>query len=278
MPAPADEQPDAFWSGFIHGVREYLVDKAATPPKPAGSDARGTVGLRRQTSVRSGVMGITTTEPWIEVNISPHQVPDAQLLLRVIDPLVHEELNGQIESWHFFWEPVLCLRFRWGDPAGRTVLEERLGSFLDARQAEGHFVSWLEASHGDDHGRYTGEADSYGPEAWDLIQKDWMNGSELALRLTRLKVEGLLTGNLTPTIEAHWNRHVHLFTNQLIGVSPPPAWWDYEIVLCLSQARGYLALSVQESDSPHYKQMLDHVNTALGAWSAHTGSPQQTTG
>jgi hypothetical protein len=26
------EQPVAFWSGFVHGVREFLVDEAATPP------------------------------------------------------------------------------------------------------------------------------------------------------------------------------------------------------------------------------------------------------
>ena len=34
----ADEaQPDAFWSGFMHGVREYLVAQATTPPEETES-------------------------------------------------------------------------------------------------------------------------------------------------------------------------------------------------------------------------------------------------
>jgi len=207
-------------------------------------------------------MGVGTAEAWIQVSITANHAPDIQLLLEVIDPLVHEELAGEIESWHFFWEPVLYLRFRWRDPARRELLQERLGSLLDVRQAAGHFVSWVEANHGDP-GKYTGEADSYGPEVWDLIQKDWMNGSELALRLLRLHDEGRLTGTLTPTPEAHWGRHVHLFTNQLCGVSRPIPW-DPEIALCLRQAHGYLMLSAGVTDSPRYAQMLRHVTAALG--------------
>ena len=30
--APDEEQPDAFWSGFMHGVREYLVGESKTLP------------------------------------------------------------------------------------------------------------------------------------------------------------------------------------------------------------------------------------------------------
>jgi hypothetical protein len=33
------EQPDAFWSGFMHGVREYLVEEATTPPEQTENDA-----------------------------------------------------------------------------------------------------------------------------------------------------------------------------------------------------------------------------------------------
>ena len=36
--APDQERPVAFWSGFVHGVREFLVDEAATPPEQPESD------------------------------------------------------------------------------------------------------------------------------------------------------------------------------------------------------------------------------------------------
>ena len=37
--APDRERPVAFWSGFVHGVREFLVsDQAATPPERPESD------------------------------------------------------------------------------------------------------------------------------------------------------------------------------------------------------------------------------------------------
>jgi hypothetical protein len=29
----------AFWSGFVHGVREFLVDEAATPPEQQNDGA-----------------------------------------------------------------------------------------------------------------------------------------------------------------------------------------------------------------------------------------------
>jgi hypothetical protein len=35
--APDEEQPAAFWSGFMHGVREHLLDEAATPPEELGN-------------------------------------------------------------------------------------------------------------------------------------------------------------------------------------------------------------------------------------------------
>ena len=76
----------------------------------------------------------------------------------------------------------------------------------------------------------------YGAEAWPAIQKDWMNGSELALLVTKLEHAGALT---RPR-EFHWQRHVHLVTNQLYGT------WDDEIVLCLGQALGYLRLIVKD--------------------------------
>ena len=70
----------------------------------------------------------------------------------------------------------------------------------------------------------------YGAEVWPAIQKDWMNGSELALLFAKLE----RAGALTRPREFHWQRHVHLVTNQLYGT------WDEEVELCLGQALGYL--------------------------------------
>ena len=57
-----------------------------------------------------------------------------------------------------------------------------------------------------------------------------MNGSEFALLLARLEHAEALT---RPR-RFHWERHVHLFTNQLYGS------WEAEVELCLAQALGYL--------------------------------------
>jgi hypothetical protein len=198
-------------------------------------------------------------EAWIETEIAAHEAPDPSLLLDVVDPLVHEHLHDEVESWHFFWEPALRLRLRWRDPRRGDALDRRLASLLDLRQGEGLYQAWVETNHGAP-GKYTGEADAYGREAWDLIQRDWMNGSELTLRLLRLRRNGRLTGSLASTLEQHWSRHVHLFTNQMFGPS-----WDYEIDRCLEQARGYLVHSLTWADSPSHRRMLDHVTAALDA-------------
>lgn len=35
---PHGERPDAFWSGFMHGVREYLVSEATSPKQTEIND------------------------------------------------------------------------------------------------------------------------------------------------------------------------------------------------------------------------------------------------
>jgi hypothetical protein len=64
-----------------------------------------------------------------------------------------------------------------------------------------------------------------------------MNGSELALDLIKRDREK----SLPHPREYYWQRHVHLFTNQLLGT------WDAEIEQCLRQALGYLRLQGQAS-------------------------------
>jgi len=169
-------------------------------------------------------------EAWTEVNLHPATPHDASLLTGLVDELVHDVFAAEIETWFYFWEPELRLRLRWRDPARANELRARLASPLDEARERGLIVDWYEGAHGRRGERYTGEAEAYGDEAWPQVQRDWMNGSELALLLLRHE----RAGTLTKPRAYHWSRHVHLFTNQLYGT------WDDEIELCLAQARGYL--------------------------------------
>ena len=155
-------------------------------------------------------------EAWIEVNLELPVERERSILVELVDELAHGE---DVVTWFFFWEPELRLRLRWGGEARREPVRAR----LDRAVADGLVVSWREEP-------YEGEAEMYGAEVWPMIQKDWMNGSELSLLFTRLE----LAGALTKTREFHWGRHVHLVTNQLYGA------WDDEIELCLGQAAGFL--------------------------------------
>jgi hypothetical protein len=155
-------------------------------------------------------------ESWIEVDLELPVERDRAVLLELVDELAHGE---DVVTWFFFWEPELRLRLRWGGEARREHVRKR----LDRAVADGLVLSWREEP-------YDGEAEMYGAEVWQAIQADWMNGSELVLLFTRLE----RAGALTRTREFHWQRHVHLITNQLYGS------WDEEVELCLAQALGYL--------------------------------------
>ena len=171
-------------------------------------------------------------EAWTEVNLVPVRTMDHGLLVDHVDPLVHEELGEAIETWFFLWEPELRLRFRWREPARAAEHRNALAAVLDGWKADGHVQDWYEGAHGARGDTYTGEADHYGAEVWPLIQRDWMNGSELALALIKHE----RAGRLTRPRDYHWKRHVHLFTNQVVGTI------ETEIELCLQQALGYSRL------------------------------------
>jgi len=170
---------------------------------------------------------------WIEVNLVTRRELDRAVLLDVVDPLVHDELADEIETWFFFWEPELRVRIRWLDPERAHANRATLASTLDEATNARSVRRWYEGAHGEEGQTYVGEAEHYGAEAWPQIQKDWMNGSELALLLLKLEREG----RLARPRDYHWQRHVHLFTNQLFGS------WEDEIELCLRQAIGYIRLS-----------------------------------
>ncbi len=121
---------------------------------------------------------------WTEVNITPNSgEPKERLLLDVVDPLVHETLDGRVDAWHYFWEPALRLRIRWKQPTPDNLSE--LTSFLHAAQADGKLAAWVPGNHGKPGETYTGEASDYGSEVWDETYRDWMSGSELALSIVK---------------------------------------------------------------------------------------------
>ena len=152
----------------------------------------------------------------MEVNLELPVEPDRSVLVELVDELAHGE---DVVTWFFFWEPELRLRLRWaGEPRAQSVRDR-----LERAVVEGLVSRWREEP-------YDGEAEMYGAEVWPAIQKDWMNGSELALLCAKLE----RAGGLTRSREFQWQRHVHLVTNQLFGT------WDEEVELCLAQALGYL--------------------------------------
>jgi hypothetical protein len=191
-------------------------------------------------------------EVWTEVNIVPRRPLDEAVLAELVDVLVHEELGSEIETWFFFWEPELRLRIRWRDPARVDEHRRTLATLLDRWKSDRHVAKWYEAAHGQRGETYVGEAEHYGEEVWARVQKDWMNGSELALALIKLE----RADRLTKPRSYHWQRHVHLFTNQLF------ASWDSEIELCLRQALGYLRM-LPTPPTPQTKTLIGEIHDFL---------------
>ena len=194
-------------------------------------------------------------ESWTEANLVPAEAAEESLLTGVIGGLVHETFRGELETWFFFREPELRLRFRWSDPARAEGCRATLTRALDEAVRQGELVEWYKGAHGRRGERYEGEAEMYGAELWSLVQKDWMNGSELALRIARLEE----TGELSRSRTFHWERHVHLFTNQLFGS------WNSEIELCLAQALGYLRHITASGGTPSEEtvSLIAELRTAL---------------
>jgi hypothetical protein len=194
-------------------------------------------------------------EAWIEVNLVPARELDRRLLTELLPELVQGELASAIETWFFFWEPELRLRIRWRDAAAAQTNRGRLVELLERAREEGVVLEWYEGAHGERGLAYGGEAEAYGAEVWPRVQKDWMNGSELALLLAGLDADGALSAPLS----YHWSRHVHLFTNQLFGS------WSAEIELCLNQALGYLR-HLQASGgtpSPATRSLAEQIGSEL---------------
>jgi hypothetical protein len=168
------------------------------------------------------------SKAWFEASIAPLPGQPEALLCDVVDPLIHDMLS-EVEAWFFFWEDAEergsgeDLRLRILGPAGNRA---RASAFLDSARHAG----WYEGSHGRRGEHYDGEADFYGPEAWDLTCRDWTAMSELALSLVKLDA----ADSLTKPRSFHLSRQMHLYANQLR--------LD-DVTTCLTQAQRYLELS-----------------------------------
>jgi hypothetical protein len=191
-------------------------------------------------------------EAWIEVNLVSAPALDERLLVELVDPLVHDQLADEIVTWFFFWEPELRLRLRWRDPERGSAHRRTLAALLDAWKADGSLEDWYEAAHGERGEVYAGEADRYGEEVWASLQADWMSGSELALALIKLD----RAGRLTRPRDYHWQRRVHLFTNQLLRT------WEAEIEMCLGQALRY-AKHRGATPTPEAKRLIAELQGLL---------------
>lgn len=153
---------------------------------------------------------------WTEVNIIPSGQPE-QLLLDLVEPLIHHVLNGQWDNWHYFWEtqPLgklhLRLRIRWLDPT-QTTGEGILSTSLVDEENKKTIAGWFPGNHGHRNQVYTGEANDYGPEVWELTYQDWTSGSELALAIIKFESQQILT----KPRQLHYERRAHLFANELL--------------------------------------------------------------
>lgn len=173
-------------------------------------------------------------QDWAEANILPSsQAQPEALLIRVVDPLIHEVLSERIDSWHYFWEndPIkmhhLRLRVLWRPGQGHEGTAT-LVRYLDEAEASGSLWRWYPGNHGVPGGKYEGEAGGYGgSEMWRVTYRDWQAGSNLALALVKLGAEG----GLAEARDFHLERRVHLHSNRL-GLS------------LLEEGRLYLRLAI----------------------------------
>jgi len=201
-------------------------------------------------------------QDWTEANIlpfSPAQPED--LLIGVVDRLVHETLSEHLESWHYFWEgkPIsmrhLRLRVLWRPGQGGEG-RAALTTYLDEAEAAEGIWRWYPGNNGIPGEEYQGEAAAYdGPEMWRVTYRDWQAGSDLALALLKLDAEGRLAEGR----EFHLQRRVHLHSNR-VGLN-----YFNEGKLYLRLTLGYLTEAglAGTPDGANILQILRQINDAI---------------
>ena len=188
---------------------------------------------------------IIVADEWTEVNLVLHSAEDRiRALLDTIEPLVHNELDGLIDTWffgHYGTPPPYHLRVRilWRNEEDASRGESDLSNYLDNRKSNGSIADWYEGCDGERGQRYQGEANRFGVEMWEVTYKLWGCQSEFALTLLKNESERSLS---TQPFVWHWERALHLFTNRLfLGIGD-------EIYLTLRQAGGYLSYFAQDNN------------------------------
>jgi len=172
---------------------------------------------------------------WIEVNIHLKSYNKTNDVLRKFVASYVKELKERhaFDSWHFLREPAIRLRF-FGEEKNiddiRKELDSRL-SELEHSQSD-LYEQHVFGAHGIEGEIYSGEADSYGENAWPWVYKLLEAGANLAIQLCCNAPE--------KSIDYHAQRHVHLILNQL-GFKRPLQ----ELVFHWNMASSYLKEHLQ---------------------------------
>ncbi len=190
---------------------------------------------------------------WTEIIIPVERSPDPALLLDVAVPLV-EAVRPALAAWHYFWEPDLHLRLGWRGEADDAAAR----AWLDAARARGALGAWS-------FGSYDGDAAMLGEEVWDHAARDFEGGAEYASALLALERRGALGS----TRDFFWARHVHCFSNQLVGT------WSEEARLCVLQARYRAALLARARVNAGLRPRLRALVDALDGVLADAGAIQE---
>ena len=147
---------------------------------------------------------------WILVNIHLKSYNKTNDVLReFVAPYVTElKEHHAFDSWHFFREPAIRLRF-FGEEKDIEDIKKGLDSKLsELEQSQSDLYDKHVFGAYEEEGKvYEGEAEYYGENAWPLVYKLWEAGSELTLKLYYTTPE--------KPIKLHADRHVHLILNQL---------------------------------------------------------------
>jgi len=205
------------------------------------------------------VVPLKSSEHWIEINMSANLADQDNILLERLRPYVRRlERRKEMVSFHYFREPEIRFRVRLKDKRTKEKQKKAVGALAGRLVKDGIVSEWHFGNHGEPGREYVGEDDRYGERGWQIAQKYFQHGSEVALELLASKKQGLLESPLwakgpgdpweggveNPWREReddpllyHWSRYVHLFTNQL-GFDI-----DRESALCAKQGERYARIS-----------------------------------
>lgn len=175
-----------------------------------------------------------TSPKWVEVNIhlaDPSRTDEA--LVGFVAPFVENcKSEGLIQSWHFFREPEIRLRFM-GEEAKIDGLRKTLdASLTDLEKSHSDlYEKHVFGAHGIAGQEYVGEGkkEEWGND-WNTAIRYYEDGSETALEILSRKQPD-------KPLQLHAERHTHLFLNQL-GYT-----YQKESLLHRRMYVGYLLLS-----------------------------------